>query len=156
MPEARRDDVQSSIEMFNSRIQVMDRHMESLTRKVEAPTNQIGKLSEHTIETQNIMRLQGGCMDVALNRIETLIQQQGQQQATLIQQLNSTLQQQGQQQVALMQQIDSTIKQQGQQQYSLQQQQLSIIQALITRQINSELSQQLLRLIWVKIKLEPL
>lgn len=84
MTEVNRDYIQSSIEMFDARIQVMDRHMESLTEKIEAMTVQIGKLSEHTIETQNILRQQGDRMDATLNRIEALIQQQGQQQSSLI------------------------------------------------------------------------
>lgn len=84
MPEVNRDYIQSSIEMFDARVQVMDRHMESLTEKIEAMTVQIGKLSEHTIETQNILRQQGDRMDATLNRIEALIQQQGQQQSSLI------------------------------------------------------------------------
>ena len=93
----------------------------SLDEKIDLLTDQIGKLTEHTITTQNMLMQQGDRMDATLNRLETMLQQQGDRMNAALDRMDATLGR-----------IEVLIQQQGQQQSSL----IAIIQQLLTKDSN--------------------
>lgn len=58
-----------TIELLGLRIEVMDQHLDRIAGNIEALTEQIGRLTEATFETQNLLRQSGDRRDAQIDRL---------------------------------------------------------------------------------------